>query len=943
MKPDEFRIFISSTFRDLMPEREQLVKKVCPQIRALCRERGVEFTEIDLRWGITDEEAHSGRTVRICLEEIDKCRPYFLGIIGSRYGWIPGSNVLELDEQLYKDYPWIAEYGRENKSITEMEFSHGAILPGNKNHAFIYEQEIIRDEANAVPIAELRSRITNASVPYHTFASPQELGEQVLRDLTSVLDRDWPQKKEMTPAERERLAHEAFARNRTHSYIANPEYSERFEKFVASIESPLILWGKSGFGKSALMAHLTSEHKHHHPEAFIIRHFVGATAGGSSSDDVMRHIMLEIKEHYELTDELPQTNLQEELPLWLGKIREGEKLVLAIDAVNQLTGIGNEMHWLPEFIPANVRLIISTTPELPLEQLRKRNWQEMEILPLTSQQKMRITKEFLARYHKSLEKEQLEILATEEKLESPLFLRTLLEELRIFGVHSAVEMQLATYLGCQSEAELFQTVLGRMEHDHGEETVKGIMKAIWASRNGLSETELLEITGLTRLALSEFLIALEFHLMRRGGLFTFFHNYLREAVEKRYAATESAKKEIHRHLATYFSGEPYDARRRDEEPWQWQAAEDAERFRQCIADIPMLELLLDESRLQELIGYWVELQKNFDLAETYHHAMAEYRAKCTDEEYFAGISGKLGSALVSASNYKEAEYHLKAALDLRKKLFGENDLKTAQSMNDLATLYYHNGNFKEAESLLKSVVGIREKILDPSDPTIAKALNDLGTILFSQGKLDEAAKCFQDALGGYQRFFRIRHPEIASTLSNLGTISYFTKKYDHAIDYFTKSIKMYEEIYGVNSIATIFPMSNLAMAHTEAGNYGNAEELLIRTIVLMRSFYGNYHNAISSAIVNLGVLYSKMNQYAKAIEMHREAIQINERVLGQEHFLTINSYLSLGMNLYRIGELVEGRKIIEHYLPLQEEKLGSNHQMVKVQQEAWKELLESHS
>ncbi|MDP4237265.1 MAG: DUF4062 domain-containing protein [Bacteroidota bacterium] len=97
MKPDEFRIFISSTFRDLMPEREQLVKKVFPQIRALCRERGVEFTEIDLRWGITDEEAHSGRTVRICLEEIDKCRPYFLGIIGSRYGWIPGSNVLELD------------------------------------------------------------------------------------------------------------------------------------------------------------------------------------------------------------------------------------------------------------------------------------------------------------------------------------------------------------------------------------------------------------------------------------------------------------------------------------------------------------------------------------------------------------------------------------------------------------------------------------------------------------------------------------------------------------------------------------------------------------------------------------------------------------------------------------------------------------------------------
>ncbi len=70
MKPNEFRIFLSSTFCDLQPEREQPVKKVFPQIRALCRERGVEFTEIDLRWGIMDEESRTGKTVRICIREV---------------------------------------------------------------------------------------------------------------------------------------------------------------------------------------------------------------------------------------------------------------------------------------------------------------------------------------------------------------------------------------------------------------------------------------------------------------------------------------------------------------------------------------------------------------------------------------------------------------------------------------------------------------------------------------------------------------------------------------------------------------------------------------------------------------------------------------------------------------------------------------------------------
>lgn len=42
---NELRVFISSTFRDLQEEREHLIKKIFPEIRALCRDRGIRFTE----------------------------------------------------------------------------------------------------------------------------------------------------------------------------------------------------------------------------------------------------------------------------------------------------------------------------------------------------------------------------------------------------------------------------------------------------------------------------------------------------------------------------------------------------------------------------------------------------------------------------------------------------------------------------------------------------------------------------------------------------------------------------------------------------------------------------------------------------------------------------------------------------------------------------------
>jgi hypothetical protein len=45
---------------------------------------------VNLRWGITEEQARRGDVLPICLGEIDRCRPFFLCLLGERYGWVPG-------------------------------------------------------------------------------------------------------------------------------------------------------------------------------------------------------------------------------------------------------------------------------------------------------------------------------------------------------------------------------------------------------------------------------------------------------------------------------------------------------------------------------------------------------------------------------------------------------------------------------------------------------------------------------------------------------------------------------------------------------------------------------------------------------------------------------------------------------------------------------------
>ena len=110
-------IFVSSTFEDMSFERDFLLLKVFPRIKEWCVKRGLIFHPVDLRWGITEEEAKElNKTIFLCLEKVSKSNPLFISFIGHRYGWIPKKEELNLDlfdENIYEKM--------KDKSATELE------------------------------------------------------------------------------------------------------------------------------------------------------------------------------------------------------------------------------------------------------------------------------------------------------------------------------------------------------------------------------------------------------------------------------------------------------------------------------------------------------------------------------------------------------------------------------------------------------------------------------------------------------------------------------------------------------------------------------------------------------------------------------------------------------------------------------------------------------
>lgn len=127
------KIFISSTFRDMYAERDHLVKVVFPALREKLGKYHVYLIDIDLRWGVTKEQADNDQVLDLCLDLIDDCRPFFIGVLGERYGWIPK----KFPSEAIRKYGWVQH--ATGKSLTELEILHGVLNnPEMSGHAFFY-------------------------------------------------------------------------------------------------------------------------------------------------------------------------------------------------------------------------------------------------------------------------------------------------------------------------------------------------------------------------------------------------------------------------------------------------------------------------------------------------------------------------------------------------------------------------------------------------------------------------------------------------------------------------------------------------------------------------------------------------------------------------------------------------------------------------------------
>lgn len=629
-EPRVIRLFVSSTFQDMQAEREELIKRIFPQLRALCEQRAVTWGEIDLRWGITDEERDEGKVLPICLSEIDHCRPWFIGILGERYGSAPRV----VPDALAAQMPWLA--AEQGKSVTELEILHGVLRsPEMRAQAFFYFRDPAairalpeeqrsrfeeRDPAAREKLRALKQQIRASGCPLHeNYANPRELGAHVLEDFTQVIERLFPETTVPRERDRETTAQESFAQSRSRVYIRRAADFERLDGYAAGAGNPPVLTGDSGIGKSALLANWALEYRRAHPDEPVILHFIGAYPASANWAAMLRRLTTELSSRFDLRLAMP--NHAEALPAAfadaLHRAAARGRFVLVLDGLNQLEDRDGapDLVWLPASLPANARLFLSTLPGRPLEALRRRGWPEFNVAPLDPSERERLIVDYLRQYSKSLGPAQAALIAQAAPAANPLYLRILLEELRMWGEHRTLDRQINQYLAAPGPAALFEQILARWEQDYEGDRpglVRDVFSLLWAGHYGLAEAELLDLLGnsdgpLPAAYWSPLWLAAEHALVPRSGVLGFSHQFLRDAVCNRYLPDEASQRSAHLRLADYFSPRAITSRRVDELPWQLAQAREWNRLSMALSD-PRFLLEVMAADEMEGRGYWAQIE-----------------------------------------------------------------------------------------------------------------------------------------------------------------------------------------------------------------------------------------------------------------------------------------------------------------------------------------------
>lgn len=239
---------------------------------------------------------------------------------------------------------------------------------------------------------------------------------------------------------------------------------------------------------------------------------------------------------------------------------------------------------------------------------------------------------------------------------------------------------------------------------------------------------------------------------------------------------------------------------------------------------------------------------------------------------------------------------------------------TAQTLCDLGVLWRERCDYERAVTLINEALELRRRLLGNENNEVAITLVELGRAYFQLERVEQAEPVFREALAIRRRVLGDAHRETATSFGDVGLALWQKGDLAGAEPHLMQSLAVHRRALGPDHPNVAQAMANVALLKFEEKELAAAETLWRGAIDIMRRAMGERHWRVARLLLHVGAVAREQGRIAEAALVLDDARQMVAVSLGTEHSLMATLEVERARVHLAAGQPAEAEALLRHAL-----------------------------
>jgi serine/threonine-protein kinase len=282
-------------------------------------------------------------------------------------------------------------------------------------------------------------------------------------------------------------------------------------------------------------------------------------------------------------------------------------------------------------------------------------------------------------------------------------------------------------------------------------------------------------------------------------------------------------------------------------------------------------------------------------------------------------------------NYALASKYTQEYLDLHRKLYGENDIKTLAASARRAFMLFGEGKLTESEKDYRKILPLMRNEKQKGNikaENLASALNNFGYLRRTQGDSKEAELSFRESLALSSQMPKESLYIIGPTRSTLASTLADQGRFEEALQTAREAVAEYRQREETDTPNFGFTLTVLGGFLTEKGDYAEADANLLEAEAIFRKLLVPSNLWSGDNLRNQAISFYEQGRYAESLSKITETLKIYRDSFGPYYDNYPTALIINGLILAKTGQPQEGETILREAGKIRTESLPKEHYWV---------------